>query len=710
MWDARIYSSAALGLLYYFDNPESFGHPEQLNEADSAFSRAQFDFTMKKYIKGERIEWLYYEVPNIPRAQEYLFISGPVYPAVLMIILAVAPTGEFPAVRVINILIDILCLYLVIIIARRLFGEGAALIAGALYAVYLPFTLVTGMVSPEPPTIFMTLVTVYMILKFYEKPKSKYLYLAGVILALITLNRSTATLLFGAFMIGFLYDFRNEIRKAGVPVIKALIPFVLVLIPWLIITFNHYDTLTLRDPQYSEANFRSSSSIEFEGYDRDYVGSDFWTTPVTESIGEDIPGYLKLLLKKFVRLWSTAYNDYDQSFILNRTLADLLHLLIVLTAFFGVFIFLVKRERGYVYLFTIPVYYTLLHVVFHALPRYNLNAMPFMIMAAAGAGYEVYRVIAKNDMRRWLTAPAVLLIGAGLVIYFPESLAAAFMGPQAGTILIFFIKFLILAGMIGYLVYAMRLFSDINTTIKIAAVPVTIFVLLMLVLGRQPERWDEWKIRLDSSKAIAGNMIFIPRDLRLEPDDLVRISIDMTTNVGAVNPSVVYINGQPQAFHFNRPPLDYYYTQKMTYPVFDQLLGYGKERFRAWRRIPFTPEAFNGLADKFGIIDIGVRGGDSGNKAGSYIDVYGSYTTGEKDSLLMPGLAHSSIERFVEKGDPRIWRPYKISSDSAISYYIDNLEDGQVERDDLSGAAGRQYGRYRIFIEVKRQDNSRLYF
>ena len=83
MWDARLYSSAALGTIHYLSNTERFAHPETASPVEAIKYKSDFALSMQKYIDGEQIEWLYYPTPDMLTAQEYLFIAGPVYPVYL---------------------------------------------------------------------------------------------------------------------------------------------------------------------------------------------------------------------------------------------------------------------------------------------------------------------------------------------------------------------------------------------------------------------------------------------------------------------------------------------------------------------------------------------------------------------------------------------------------------------------------------------------
>ncbi|PKK82900.1 MAG: hypothetical protein CVT49_11355 [candidate division Zixibacteria bacterium HGW-Zixibacteria-1] len=709
MWDARIYSSAALGLIHFIKDPDRFGHPEIDSPADSAFYRAQFEYEMNDLIQGEQINWLYYKIPTATEAQDYLFLSGPVYPAFLAALFYISPAGDFMLVRILNVLLDAISLLLLILIACRLFGERTAILAGLLYIFYLPFILLTGVVSPEPLTKLMILLTTYLILLWYDHQKSKYLIYSGAMLGLLALLKPTAVLLFIPFGAAVIFDFRKQIGKIVPPLIKAAVPFIIIIIPWIIITSLYYGKLSIRDPDYSAANIRSSSSIEYEGYDLDYTDKDFWVSPVMNTIAEQPIGYAGLMVKKFIRLWGQPFNDFRQAFVIGPRLSLLYHFLIIITGLFGVFVFLADSKKGLILLFLLPFYYTGIHVIFHALARYNLNAMPFVIVASAAVMLKIYDYFKeKLSVNRISTAAKMVLILAGLaaVLLLPGGLAVSLIG-KSGAAVTATAKVIILVALLYFVYKELRPVIGKNVG-AIMAFPAILLVIVTLVPALSADSWAEWKCRLNSPNGQAGVRIYIPDGFRLGPGEPARIGIDMTREDGRGLKGNVFglsINGQRTVLDPSRPPFSDFYYRKMTYNVFQNILGVDSMQMPAWRFIPLNPEIFNQLLDQYGYIDIVVDNGGSGS-----LELRGGYNIGRTATFRMPSLTHSSIERYIQKGDPRIWTDYNLSSDSAISYYIENSRNRQVEYEDLSGSFGRQAGRYRIILEIKRLNEARYYF
>lgn len=712
MWDARIYSSAALGLIGYISDPgDRFGHPELDNPDDLVQAQVHFNKITKKYIKGEKIEWSYYKIPTLAKAQNYLFLSGPTLPLYLAAIFVFDVGHDFMMVRLMNVIIDTACILLLMLIAVRLFDKRVGLLAGLLYLFYPPFIEMTGIISPEPLTILLILSTFYFMLSWYDNKSSRFLYLCGLTLGLLVLTKPTGVLLFIPFGIGFLYDNREDIKTAFLQITKAAIPFTAIVLPWVIITSVYFGTPAIRDPNYSTSNFRSSSSIVYEGYDLDYIDVDFWIRPTMYSITNDPVGYGFLLIKKFVRLWASPHHDFERSFLIPFKQSPIYHFIIILSGLFGIFLFWIKKRRGLIFLMLIPIYYTLIHIIFHSLARYNLNPMPMIIIAASAVLIYLYDFI-RHDMiagrpGRYLPKVILFLSGILFVIYFPEQPMINLFGVTTGIDIIRLLKLLILLVMIFALIRILSFSLNKKSALKMTLGPSLLLVLILMTTGATSDKWAEWRIRLDRPDQKLGVRIFIPNDFRLHPDELVRVGIDMTASRDRRYPFELMVCDEKSIFYLDRKPISNFYYNKASYNVYERLLDIDRVQMRAWAFVPLKASFFNRALDKNGYIDIIIGNGENSD---GHIIVYGNYPLLDNKHTQLPSLSHHSIERFVEKGDPRIWTDYKLSSDSAFSYYIDKTNEKEFRTDDLSTMPGRQFGRYRIFIEVKRFDKTFYYF
>ena len=75
--------------------------------------------------------------------------------------------------------------------------------------------------------------------------------------------------------------------------------------------------------------------------------------------------------------------------------------------------------------------------------------------------------------------------------------------------------------------------------------------------------------------------------------------------------------------------------------------------------------------------------------------------------VTIPSFTHTSVERFKEWGDRRIYETYHLESRASQSYI---LKDGAKSTNDLSPDLGIQQGRFRVYLTVARTDFSRHNF
>jgi len=77
--------------------------------------------------------------------------------------------------------------------------------------------------------------------------------------------------------------------------------------------------------------------------------------------------------------------------------------------------------------------------------------------------------------------------------------------------------------------------------------------------------------------------------------------------------------------------------------------------------------------------------------------VYGDLPVAGYRDWIGPMFERSSVERYYEGGDPRLWGRQPLEFETAVSRYI---EGDQVRMDDLSDRWGIQIGQYRMFVTI----------
>lgn len=702
MWDARLYASAALGLISYVDTP-----PGGLSD-NGEEGRAQFNAYLKKYINGEQIDWLMYKQPTLKEARDLIYLGGPLYPATLAVLFAITPLQDFTVARILGILMDLLSTLLIIGIAYRLIGRSAALVAGALYAVYFPFTLASTMLLLATSTTFYTLLAVYLLLRAVEDDHRRQYVLAGLVAGLLVLNKPTATLLFIPLAAGlFLYGWRQRPMPTLVNrVLLFLLPAMVFFVGWVSVTSIRYGQLTLSDPQYSSANLKSSSSVEFEGYDLDRVYDDFQKRSLAKELTGNPLGYLILLAKKFDRLWAEPYNDFRRSIFLPAGFFDRLHVVIVVFGLIGLLALLVVKPRAAAWGWLIVLYYTAIHLVFHSLSRYNFVAMPFVILGAAWFIWDVGRHFAGGEShpKYRIIFALVLLIAAWF--FDQQWVNAAF-----GTGVTFNLVLLSLIGKVLLLAFAILMlthFLQIQTSGGRWLVTLVAALILTIPLATSTfarDAWTEFSCRLDKPGIKAGTRIYISRPPVVAENEALVAVIDMNSAAGRENTFTVWLDHDSTDYVQGKEPLRSFFYPKPTYRFYSLLTPIPIEEYRQYATIPLDAPKTIAEIDSLGYFNIAVAINSRVKEENNYVTLYGSYPA-HKNAGYIPSFRYTSVERFVERGDPRIPQWVNYSSDSAKSYYIPRDTEMGPEKRDLSPSPGYQFGRYHMYLVHLMPDGS----
>ncbi|MFH1373166.1 MAG: glycosyltransferase family 39 protein [bacterium] len=707
MWDARRYVAASIGLISLVDDS---GAGPVVSERED---RLQFDHYCRKYIQGEQIEWLFYQPHTLTQAREDMFFSGPLYPGLLAVILLLAPTEDFTFARLLGVLLDALSTLLIIGIGLRLVGRKAALIASLLYAIYFPFMLGSSMLLLETSTSFWILLALYLLLRGCESHDRWPLMLAGVVTGLLVLNKPTAMLLMIPLSIGLLAR-THGVWPARMAVSRWLFyvtPAVLIFVAWLVLTSTHYGQLTLRDPSYAASNLRQSSSIVFEGYDLDKVEKDFWKRSVVGDLVSDPIGTVGLTVKKFDRLWHRPFNDFKRSFIVPYRTGEKLHLVIVVSGLLGLLILASSNLTRAVWPVAIIGYYTAVHLIFHSLSRYNFNAMPMVLLGSAYLMTLLWEACQTGTVRTRLMPVAALVLMVAAYGFDQNWLNSIFGNGMSLTLVIgiLLMKTSLLGG--GLFLLSRRLTWEHypRGRLLVVAVPLLLVSVIGWTTTLSRAGWAEFECRLTSDSVKAGTRLYISDLKEVRQDELLAVVVDVNSGHGRRNTFTMAVGDTTFEFVGGQKPLSDLFYPKATYDFYARFEPLGIEQFRQYAIVPLDDSLIRRVLDRDGFVDIWLAINDRFEEENNHISVWGNYKTGSRLGYI-PGVRFTSIERYVHCNDPRIRYQVNYLSDSTLSCYTERSDGKMVAGRDLSPAAGKQTGRYNIFLMHFKPDGSCLVY
>ncbi len=690
MWDARLYVSASLGILGYFEHDAPYAEGEGGGE--------EYSDLYQKHLSGEYIDWLYYGAPTLPEAQKYIFYSGPVYPVIMAAIIAIPLPNDFHVIRVVNSLMDSLSVVFLAVIALIIWKRmWTVWLIVALQLLYAPLIFTCGILGLETITSFLLSGMFLLIALFYISENKWLMVSAGAVAGVLFLTKPTAALLGAPVFLFLLIVYLRQWKFLLRQYILFSIPFLFMVIPWIAFTSNHYGTLAMRDPDYSTANLRSSSSIDYEGYDLDTSDADFWTYPVFGRITENPLGYANLLSKKLIRLWWTPHDEFWQG---PEWFEKLFHRLLIMLALLGIVVIPLSRNKLPLLALLIALYYTGIHVIFHSVPRYNFNALPGMFLLATMGIVFLKRkapLLAEKKKQAMIMGALVIILfiinSDAFAIILPDLLSPNILVIIGATILLVFTGIRIKRLLhINYTSNPQQLFLWIP-----------LIVLCLTTIPGWTRPWlQEWSYTIQDGKAAVGTKIPLRKSFQLSTQDEVFLCLDITTDPEYKTPVQVTMNGLVYNFVDGEPPADKQFYIKGSYNAFEKYMDFDKRSTRWYRKLKLKPETIAGLLGPNPVLTIEITIPDS-LYTNQELTVYGFMQDISLENIYeIPSMRFTSVERFKEFGDRRIFETYQLESLNSDSYIL----GGQNQQKELLSARKR----WGIFLEIKRPDLSRHYY
>lgn len=376
-------------------------------------------------------------------------LRPPAYPALVAGIWATTDTRSLQAVRGVQAVLGLATAVLVFVVARRLFGEHAGVIAAAITAFYPPFVMMHSLLLTETLFAFLLAAFIVSALVLLDRPEALPAIATGALLALSALTRSVTwpflVLLVPVILVAAKADMVRRLLAAALVVASVAV----VLAPWAIrntrlqgvpVLIDTMGGMNLRMGNYEHTpHDRIWDAVSMRGDQSWIVGlpaappgggewsegqKERWAREKAVAFMREHPG---------LTLWRAAIKGADFWGIDRDFLAGVergffspprwalaiaapamlvAYPVVICLAVLGIFLVRPFDRAGAVLIVLLVLFVMALHMVVFGHPRYRLPLMPLLsVFAAAAIQASAWRLTG-----RWPLALAPASIIATMVV------------------------------------------------------------------------------------------------------------------------------------------------------------------------------------------------------------------------------------------------------------------------------------------------------
>jgi 4-amino-4-deoxy-L-arabinose transferase-like glycosyltransferase len=378
-----------------------------------------------------------------------LLMQAPLYPWLLSLIYHICGPN-LTAARFVQALLGTTSCGFIIVVTRRLFKSSlAGIIAGLIAALYLPFIFYEGMLVPATLVVFLSLLSIVLLVPERRDPGLGRTLVAGVVLGLCAAAKPVAMLLVPFALLHLRTSSRSVVpghpflRRAGAlaaGVVLALVPLVVrnyrVAGEFIPLTtgggINFYIGNNPRAIGYYSVPFYGGRPIgatpeeqlkrmrEFAEAERGRTLSPaavsrFWFERGIGCIRSDPKWWAALTWRKFLLFWNRHERANVESMSFHRRFGGVLGLplltfgVVAPLALLGIFMTR-ERWRDLWLLYGGIITYLAAALLFYVLARYRLPVLAFLIPFAGAAAAGLLKLLRDEKWSEPVLLAAALLV------------------------------------------------------------------------------------------------------------------------------------------------------------------------------------------------------------------------------------------------------------------------------------------------------------
>jgi 4-amino-4-deoxy-L-arabinose transferase-like glycosyltransferase len=441
-------SALALRLFYNFGG----GHPNAFAAADAS-EYIRYTTALSTLLSGSQA--------NFAQILKEFVITGPSLPVFLLIANSASGKPFDGADSTIPLIAQSLVsagtVALIYAMAKNLYDRKTALAAGIIAAIYPAFIVNSGRLYSETFATFIECLSLFFLVRGLKSLSTLQLaannVALGMSLIVLQLSRSAMILLTAmalpvVFLQGLLQIKRPDWRRAILSLAFLLAGAAAMLAPWLTFEKAAYNKITLVVDRVGHYNLFVGTDTKTQGFlsypypDGHGIEEHSFLSLVARSFKQSPSRFIRLAMDKPARLFKMPWNDFRASigpFDYKWQVA--LHQAIILLAVAGILLAGTlendggKKEKLARYfgraIILLAFVLNLPYLAFITVPRYNLTAMPTLIIFAAAGLTAIVQLLRHNALAKAPKALAFAMIA--LYIFLRDDLKDPFNLGQAAV-------------------------------------------------------------------------------------------------------------------------------------------------------------------------------------------------------------------------------------------------------------------------------------
>jgi 4-amino-4-deoxy-L-arabinose transferase-like glycosyltransferase len=333
----------------------------------------------------------------------------PLYPFFLAALFKVFGYGllGFQAVRIVQAIISCASIFIIFLIAKKLFNRKVAFIASFFYAFYIPNIITSGYFLTETLFAFLLILLIYLSLIFAESPSKLKFAGLGLLYTVATLCRPTIAI-FPVLLIIYCLVKKIKLKNLIAPFLAFSFIFILIMTPWWVRNYKEYGEFIplsaasgnpMLQGTYTDYKQTPDNTVYYK------LGKNAFETNKNEvnvakmrmksEFKKDFWGYLNwYTVKKTIFLWYSAFY-WKPFFGISSTFVVGTHYILLL----GIPVLIYCLFKNFRYHFlpaSIIAFFNIVHCYYMTFDRY---AFPLMTLLSIYSAYLFSGIFSNNRLK-----------------------------------------------------------------------------------------------------------------------------------------------------------------------------------------------------------------------------------------------------------------------------------------------------------------------